>query len=183
MAAKHYRRVPGIEFMYGPISVEHKKRAVTKRARRQALAAETRPEEIETQRNGPAPKDITTTNVRAVAGALEEVDPDREGINFFRFVINPDSFSQTVENVFYASFLVKEQRLEIEVKNDGEIIARARDPPDDNTDHSEASNQAVIELDMATWEDAIEIFKIKDTIIPNREPAQTQGATGRWSAF
>ncbi|KAL1407657.1 hypothetical protein Q8F55_007090 [Vanrija albida] len=178
MAAKLYRRVPGIEFMYGPLSVEHKKRPATKRAPKQALAAETRPQELETQR-GQATKDITTTNVRAVAGALEAMDPEREGVNFFRFVINPDSFGQTVENVFYASFLVKEQRLEIEVKDDGEIIAR-----EDAQHQAAASNQAVIELDMDTWEDAIKVFDITDSAIPTRAPAQTQAtANGQWSAY
>lgn len=36
---------------------------------------------------------------------------------------------------------------------------------------------------MGTWEDAINVFKIEESIIPNREPVQTQGATGRWTAY
>ena len=33
---------------------------------------------------------------------------DDGGVPFFRFVINPKSFGQTVENMFYVSFLIKE---------------------------------------------------------------------------
>ena len=36
---------------------------------------------------------------------------DDGGLNFFRVVLNPRSFGQSVENVFYISFLVKEGKL------------------------------------------------------------------------
>ena len=37
---------------------------------------------------------------------------------FSRFVINPDDYGQTVENMFYVSFLVKEGRAKIFVDAD-----------------------------------------------------------------
>lgn len=39
---------------------------------------------------------------------------------FLAFIINPDSFSQTVENLFYFAFLIKEGKAAIEMDDDEE---------------------------------------------------------------
>ena len=44
---------------------------------------------------------------------------DGNGVNLFKFFINPRSFGQSVENLFYTSFLVKDGRLKLYVNNDG----------------------------------------------------------------
>lgn len=35
-------------------------------------------------------------------------------MNLFKFIINPESYTQTVENIFYTSFLIKERRAAID---------------------------------------------------------------------
>ena len=47
-----------------------------------------------------------------------------EGINFLELVINPDDYGQTVENIFDASFLIKEGQAGIQVDDDGQVIIR-----------------------------------------------------------
>ena len=39
---------------------------------------------------------------------------------FLAFIINPDSFAQSVENMFYFSFLVREDKAAIEIEEDEE---------------------------------------------------------------
>lgn len=46
--------------------------------------------------------------------------------------------------------------------------------------HTHQKHQAVFHLDFETWEDIIQTFDIKESIIPHRtpDPATTLGATG-----
>jgi hypothetical protein len=62
-------------------------------------------------------------NVMTVQKLLEERDQG-EGINFLELVMNPDDYGQTVENIFYASFLIKEGSAGIQVDEDGQIVIR-----------------------------------------------------------
>ncbi|KAM0446020.1 hypothetical protein ACHAPV_004730 [Trichoderma viride] len=43
----------------------------------------------------------------------------RGGIDLTRFVVNPKSFEQTIENLFYVSFLIRDGRVEIDFDEDG----------------------------------------------------------------
>ena len=106
---------------YGPLEVEHTVRQHAQRRARQEIAPETRPEEVQ-QEGKSKTKDPTTTHVKEISEVLNAMDPQRKGVNLFRLFINPDSFAQSVENLFYTSFLVKEGRVSLDVKDDGEIM-------------------------------------------------------------
>ena len=60
-----------------------------------------------------------------VGRLLDELDAGGQGINFFKLVVNPDDYGQTVENVFFVSFLISVGKAGIEVRKDGEIIISA----------------------------------------------------------
>lgn len=56
-----------------------------------------------------------------VAEILER-EGGQEGVNLFHFLINPQSYTQTVENIFYTSFLIKEKRAAIDYDEDEEPV-------------------------------------------------------------
>ena len=62
----------------------------------------------------------TTKNVRQIHRILEHVGP----INMFNFFINPESFSQSVENLFYLSFLIRDGKAYIDDDSGQPILGK-----------------------------------------------------------
>ncbi len=95
---------------------------------------------------------------------------DNGCIPFFDFCVNPESFGQTVENMFYVSFLVKEGRAGIDYDSDGfPTIGRPEVKGVEEKHESGAQrNQAVFALNHEMWKDLVESFGIKQSIIPHR---------------
>jgi hypothetical protein len=142
-------RPPTPSFLLGPLSVQKKLRAQTQRRarqRRDSTTKEVRPEalterDLETSENNA----LTTlcTNIRkilkthcetapAAVEALGDLDDDQAfvemkrhrithtgGPSLFDFAINPHSFGQTVENLFYISFLIKEGNVGLDMDDEG----------------------------------------------------------------
>ncbi|KAI5454584.1 hypothetical protein NCC49_003478 [Naganishia albida] len=188
LAVARSHRAPGVEFMNGMMAVEHKKRVVNRKARqKQALAPEVRPQEIR-QEDMTKAANPTITNTQALAKLLEKQDED---LNLFEWLINPNSFAQSVENTFYTSFLVSTCMAAIDVREDGSgipIIFSCEPPTEEDKREQFDENgesirdaltkrQVVFEMTMDIWKEAIELFDIKTSRIPHREEADGQKPT------
>lgn len=100
------------------MAVEHKRRAVNRRAKqKQAVAPEVRPQEV---KQGDLGENVNPT-IRNT-NLLEKELRKYENVNLFKWLINPRSFGQTVENTMYTSFLVNTGRAAIEDPEDGSGI-------------------------------------------------------------
>ncbi|KIJ19025.1 hypothetical protein PAXINDRAFT_166918 [Paxillus involutus ATCC 200175] len=165
------RRVPVTGFMLGPLSIEQKKRAPIKRQKQDKVQEEQRrPQEIK-EEDIKRSDNETTLNVLKIKDILETTGP----INVFKFIVNPNDFAQSVENLFYLSFLVRDGECAFEVGEDGEpIIMRCEQPTMDERAAGVHARQIVMEFDMATWKRAIEIWDITESQIPQRPPAKTK---------
>ncbi|KAI9832160.1 MAG: hypothetical protein M1819_004511 [Sarea resinae] len=107
---------------------------------------------------------------------------DDGGVSLFRFVINPHSFGQTVENLFYVSFLIRDGSVGIGKDGDGLPTLHASEPrkKSEIREQGVQKHQAVFSIDYATWEDIIEALNIRESVIPDRksEDAAPVSATG-----
>ncbi|RYC65694.1 hypothetical protein CHU98_g495 [Xylaria longipes] len=197
--------VPG--FLLGPLSVERKVRKVVKRSApfRADNLRETRPEVLNAEDVQRAEKNDLTAICAKILRRLQQVQDEAQtkveaafenhgdaeaqrlmnkyglrdtgGIDLLKFVVNPKSFGQTVENMFYVSFLVRDGAIQIEFDENGLPSLPSQDPS--ATKRDAQRHQAVLSIDMQMWRDIIEAFNITEPIIEHRKEQSTQGPGAR----
>lgn len=106
-----------------------------------------------------------------------------EKISLFKFIINPFSFSKTIENLFYTSFLIKEGKIMLlEGNNDDNdnnkkvpmIMVKSNSKSSDNMQREidkrknqiQHQNHIIFQLNMETWKKLIEKFNITESFLP-----------------
>ncbi|KAG2142129.1 Nse4 C-terminal-domain-containing protein [Suillus cothurnatus] len=152
------KRVPVQSFMYGsllPTSVGLEDQA-----------------EISESDRETADRRATTQNdpdSEAMAAQLRMILQATGPLNLFRFFINPSHFGQSVENLYYLSFLFRDGLCALQLTDNNEPILSAREPLRcTSLLKNERNPQMVMEFDVATWKHAIDVFDITESIIPDR---------------
>ncbi|KAI5464542.1 Nse4 C-terminal-domain-containing protein [Mariannaea sp. PMI_226] len=202
--------LPG--FLLGPLSVEKKTRKIVKRTApfRPNDLTEVRPEVLNVEDLAKKENDLTAicskilqqlvslqeevqeTVMSLIDDDMAEQERDRimhrhglrstGGIDLMRFVVNPRSFGQTVENMFYVSFLIRDGRVEIDY-DEHDLPALAPVDREEEEEgvarHSASKHQAILSMDMETWRDIIDTFDIKEPMIPHRQETAITGPGAR----
>jgi hypothetical protein len=132
-------------------------------------AAEAAVEEIDA-----IPEDELTAEDYSAAFARHRVaqTPDEEAaVHLFDFAINPHDFGQTVENLFYISFLVREGNAQIVKDNDGLplLIPAAPRGVSEQRNEGAQKHQAIFSIDHPTWQMFIDAYGMREPLIPHRE--------------
>ncbi|KAI9795852.1 MAG: nuclear protein [Piccolia ochrophora] len=126
-------------------------------------AMETEAEEMQNRGEDVSEKEVQ--GLRARYGLADD-----GGIPLFNFVVNPHSFGQTVENLFYVSFLIREGS--VGVNQDGNGLPTLHETERQKMQEAQAQgvskHQAVFALDYRAWRAIIDAFLITEPIIPDR---------------
>ncbi|WYZ39107.1 hypothetical protein EsH8_III_001021 [Colletotrichum jinshuiense] len=105
------------------------------------------------------------------------------GVDLLRFVVNPKSFGQTIENMFYVSFLIRDGKVGIDFDSDEypSLSPIGGDEVDEGgiAKRENAKQQAIFAMDMQTWQDIIDTFNIKEPMITHRNESASQGPGAR----
>ncbi|KAI8379116.1 Nse4 C-terminal-domain-containing protein [Radiomyces spectabilis] len=174
-AIQYGKRARTIDFMLGPLSVERKQRRVTRQVRlvknKEDLVQPTmlREEDIQQQENE------TSNNVNQIYKILDEQGP----MNYFEFITNPEAFSQSVENMFYVSFLIRNGVAEIDDSSGQPMLGTRAPPTTDELANNLLKKQIIMSLDIPLWKEIIDTYGIQTSVIPTRASRQEM-APGKW---
>lgn len=169
LASRCMNRVPTIDFMLGPLNIQNQKRRKITRTKDLGQAKEiTKPQTL-LQSDISKQEEGTPGSVLHVYNILHKVGP----INLFEFIINPYHFGQSVENLFYLSFLIRDGKARISMSGDHPMVQTAQPPSSNDYSKGLQKRQLVMELDSYSWARLIEVFNIKKPIIPDRSPSST----------
>ncbi|KAI8098328.1 Nse4 C-terminal-domain-containing protein [Gilbertella persicaria] len=176
IASSFGRKAHTMEFLLGPLDVEHKQ---IKRARannfvrnKADLVTPTQLKQGDIQKQ----ENETSQNVNTIYKILSEVQP----VNYFKFVVNPTSFSQTVENIFYVSFLARKGVVGID-DSDGQPMLGLREVPNvESLEDVISKKQIIMGIDMKDFQDIIDAYSITEAMIPTRQSVQVVSKGKGW---
>jgi len=96
----------------------------------------------------------------------------QQPVNFFRFVIDPESFGATIENLFHVSFLVKEGKVNVSVDEGSglPVIVPVRQQAAGGGAVEERKNQVVMNLCMDDWQKLKDSLEVRRALISRIQP-------------
>lgn len=89
-------------------------------------------------------------------------------VSYFEFVIDPNSFSRTVENIFYVSFIIRDGFARIRLDQDRLPILEpinVNQGGEENDPSSHGRKQGVISLSLQDWKNIVATFEISEAMI------------------
>lgn len=158
--SEKFNTVCGMTTMFGPFQdlLPKEPRKMAQRRRREPLGALVKPLEQKNAEECCAEKQETDKNMEEMFVVLLEASNAERGVGFPQLVHNPKSFSQTVENIFTLSFLVKDGRVKMEPNPSGKgLLVTAMQKLQNG--NSENNNNLANSLGKAQW---ISTFNMRD---------------------
>ncbi|XP_045409025.1 EP300-interacting inhibitor of differentiation 3 [Lemur catta] len=117
-------------------------------------------------------QEATEKEVERILGLLQTYFrkyPDTP-VSYFEFVIDPNSFSRTVENIFYVSFIIRDGFARIRLDQDRLPILEPiniNQMDEENDPSSHGRKQGVISLSLQDWKNIVATFEISEAMIKN----------------
>lgn len=167
-----------VDFLNGPLKAEKRKIVRTRNIDdTKGKSSSTTARQVQASDISGNEEQNTANMVKMVYRTYIEKD-DGEGVNLFKFFINPFSFGQSVENLFYSSFLIKDGRLKLYTDEHGipciervtgQEIREAREE-----DHKMTTTHNIATFNYGAWRKYIELYDIRDAFLGHRNEPEDQ---------
>lgn len=169
-----FRRPATAGFMVGPTDLVKKTRKVA-RSHRFNPEKQVRPYGVTAADLEKDSRNETTKMVLEIYKSLKTYQDASEGepIALFDFILNPQSFAQSVENLFYTSFLVRDGKVALDLDQEGipviSIVDDQRPQESNNSEEPKAArNQVIIDLDYELWKNLCSLLGRDEPLIETR---------------
>lgn len=173
---KTSKKAVNMDFMYGPLAVE-KKRVIRSRTiddtNKSGISA--RADEVSAREIAINDTQNTAFMVRMVYQTFIQKSPGR-GMNFFKFFINPHSFAQSIENLFFTSFLIKDAKLKLYLDDQGTPYIDQVGVEEQQNVQLQSSkyenHHHIATISFSTWQRLVERYEITDSFIEHRDEVE-----------
>ncbi|ELT98574.1 hypothetical protein CAPTEDRAFT_226351 [Capitella teleta] len=178
-----FRGAPPLSPLYGSfVRGEPVKKAVVERRKKANEKEITRgPTNAEELRNFAelAEEETTSREVTKILNILKrEYRASNSPLCYFEFVVNPESFSQTIENIFYCSFLVRDGLVIVSLDDDKLPVIQPCEEGASKKKKLE-QNQLAFSITKPQFKKCVETFKITSSMIPTRSSGPSQPAASQ----
>lgn len=165
-----------IDHLLSPFNAEQKLRNTGLRSRnKDTIGALTRPEDLTGKDLKETQETLTPEHVKNCFKILLKRN-GYEKISLFEFILDPNSFPKSVENLFYTSFLIKEGKFVLEEdEENGFPTIRVKEPLPTNDSsllevekqkrRDATQNHIIFQLDIPTWKTLVENFNITESYL------------------
>ncbi|XP_076324316.1 non-structural maintenance of chromosomes element 4 homolog A-like [Tachypleus tridentatus] len=172
-----FHKTPSFHFMFGSFErgpMEYKK--ATRNSRRDEKDASSSvvvPQSVTGV--GKSHQETTTEEVERLLGLLKKIHikNNRQPVCYFRFVTNPHSFAQTVENMFHVSFLIKEGAAELSLNEEQLPVIAPVGKRNEEKGDMQKCHQFIMPFTMKNWREIVKTFNITIPLIPPRNESVT----------
>ncbi|XP_015253731.1 non-structural maintenance of chromosomes element 4 homolog A [Cyprinodon tularosa] len=114
-------------------------------------------------------QEATEKEVERILGYLKGYfEDDPSPMSYYEFVIDPNSFSRTVENIFHTSFLIRDGLARLYLDDDK---LPCIEPVEEEAGATSNRRQCIVPISPNIWRELIDVFEIREAII---QPPETQ---------
>ncbi|XP_042290028.1 non-structural maintenance of chromosomes element 4 homolog A [Thunnus thynnus] len=173
-AACCFRTAPSFHYMMGSFHAEPP--PPKQRTERQSKAPSKEAKRImptQLKKMEESHQEATEKEVERILGYLKSYyqDDPTSPISYYEFVIDPNSFSRTVENIFHTSFLIRDGLARMYLDSAELPCIAPVEEGEVQTEGSCSRKQCIVSISPKTWKELIDAFDIRDTIIlpPNTQ--------------